>query len=286
MHSENIPELLLEHSARPVEVFDPARGAGITLLVPFRDDHAVGRGVNWEWLRRYWMNELPAAQIVVGTDEGEPFSKTCAVNNAFRQADPANDVIAMIDADCYIAPNVILSCAARIREARRWREPLWFVPYRHLYRLTEKATAQLVASNPVNPLQFVVPHTSDDVGSSETLAGVGHRFGALIQIFPREAFVMVGGMDPRFRGWGGEDVTFVRVLDTLYGVHETTPNEVLSLWHTALGDMFLRKWAGQANTGANNQLSVRYRNTRRDPKRMRAIIREWLDDSSYAADRI
>ena len=46
-------------------MFDPDRGRGISLLVPFRDDHAVGRGANWEWLCRYWRHELPAAQIVL-----------------------------------------------------------------------------------------------------------------------------------------------------------------------------------------------------------------------------
>jgi len=267
-------------------MFDPERGKGIALLVPFRDDHAVGRGANWSWLLNHWRFELPAAQIVVGIDDGEPFSKTCAVNNAFQHAHPANDVIVMIDADCYIAAEVILNCAARIREARRWREPLWFVPYRHLYRLTDTATAQLIASHYEHPLQFSMPHNPRDVGSSEDLAAIGHRFGALIQIFPREAFLLVGGMDPRFRGWGGEDVTLVRVLDTLYGVHETTPNEVLTLWHTALGDVYLRKWAGQRDIGANNNLSVRYRKTRRDPEQMRAIIAEWLSDPEYAAHLI
>jgi len=266
---------------------DPERGRGIAILVPFKDDYAVGRGVNWNWLCHYWACELPAAQIVVGRDEhGEPFSKCCAVNDAFRHADPSNDIIAMVDADCYISAEVILSCAAAIREARRWHEPLWFVPYRHLYRLTDTATANLVASDPAHPLQFTAPHHANDVGSSAALAAIGHRYGALIQIFPREAFLLTGGTDPRFRGWGGEDVTFVRVLDTLYGIHQTSPNQVMTLWHTALGDQFLRKWAGQHDIGANDRLSIRYRKMRRDPLRMKAVIREWLDDPQYAADRV
>jgi hypothetical protein len=267
-------------------MIDPSRGRGVSILVPFRDDNAVGRGVNWAWLRKYWAHELPAAQIVVGTDDGQPFSKTTAVNHAFRLSSPANDVIAMIDADCFIASDVILACAAAIREARHWREPLWFVPYRRLYRLTASATANLIASSPESPLQFEAPHTEEDVQSTEALAAIGHRFGALIQIFPREAFLLTGGMDPRFRGWGGEDVTQVRVLDTLYGVHQTTNNEVLTLWHTALGDVYLRKWEGQKNIGANDQLSIRYRRTRRDPRRMKAIIAEWLEDPKYSFDLI
>jgi hypothetical protein len=155
-----------------------------------------------------------------------------------------------------------------------------------LYRLTHKASRELVASSHRHPLRFTKPHIATDVDTSEELAAIGHRFGALVQIFPREAFIEIGGMDPRFRGWGGEDVTLVRVLDTLYGAHQTTPNEVLTLWHTVLGDVFLRKWAGQKDVGANNQLSVRYRQTRRDPQRMRALISEWLDDEQYARHRI
>jgi hypothetical protein len=266
-------------------MIDPTRGKGLLLAIPFRDDNAIGRGANWAWLKRYWEIELPSAQIVVGSDDGEPFSKTCAVNDAYRKAVEPFDIIVMLDADCYIAPSVILNCAEAIREARRWHEPLWFVPYRSLFRITAEATGHLIASNPAEALQFTTPPSPSDVGSTLG-SGIGHRYGALIQIFPREAFELIGGLDARMRGWGGEDVTTVRVLDTMYGVHQTTQNEVLTLWHTAIGDVFLRKWAGQPNTGANDSLSVRYRKTRRDPARMRAIIQEWLDDPQYREHRI
>src|ERR1035441_1128631 len=97
---------------------DPTRGKGLLLAVPFRDDNAIGRGTNWAWLKRYWEIELPGAQLVVGTYDGEPFSKTCAVNDAYRKAIEPFDIIVMIDADCYISPTVILNCAEAIREAQ------------------------------------------------------------------------------------------------------------------------------------------------------------------------
>jgi hypothetical protein len=75
-------------------------------------------------------------------------------------------------------------------------------------------------------------------------------------------------------------------LDTLYGIHQTTPNEVLTLWHTSLGDVYLRKWAGQNTTGVNNALSLKYRRARRDPARMREAVNEWLNDPDYAEHRI
>jgi len=267
-------------------VIDPTRGAKIALLVPFRDDHAVGRAANWAWLRKFWETELPGAEIVVGTDGGNPFSKTCSVNAAFRSSREDNDIIVILDADCYIEPSVILSCADAIRESiYRWKTPLWFIPYRWLFRLTEEATANLIASNPTNALRFPTPPLSDDVGSTFG-SGIGHRFGALIQILPREAFVTIGGMPAPFRGWGGEDVSTLRILDTLYAIHETTRNEVLTLWHTALGDVYLRKWAGQDTTGVNNDLSLRYRKRRRDPLRMKREVAKWLNNPDYAQHRI
>lgn len=260
-------------------------GQNITIMVPFRDDYAVGRGANWRWLKAYWEYMLPGAQVVVGSDDGIPFSKTCAVNDAFRKADPANDVLVMLDADCYIAPSVILICAERIREARRQGERMWFVPYRDLYRLTADSTARLIFSDPCHPLYFSAPPNPKDVGSTLG-AKLGHRFGALVQIFPREAFLQVGGMDARFRGWGSEDVTFLRVLNTLYCIHETTDNSVFTLWHTSLGQVFERKWAGQTKSRLNASLTNRYYRARHDPARMRKIISEWLDDPAYAAHRI
>jgi hypothetical protein len=200
------------------------------------------------------------------------------MNNAFQQSH--GDVLVLLDADCYIEASVILECANRIRESRSEKEPLWFVPYRCLYRLTGPATNDLIASDPQDPMPFTEPPDLSLV-SNVLSAASGHWFGALIQIMPREAYMMVGGMDPRFRGWGGEDITLVRVVDTLYGRHRTTDNQVFTLWHHANGNALLRMWAGQPKTGANNKLSVHYRQAYGDKVRMRNVIAEWRTDPNF-----
>jgi hypothetical protein len=269
---------------------DVSKGAGLSLLVPYRNDYEEGRADNWDWLRQYWEHALPEAEIVLGDAPGEPFSKTCAVNSAFRQS--TGDVLVMIDADCYVDAAVILHCAAEIRKGRERtpREPVWFVPYKHLFRLTRVSTLYLIASDPDNPFQFPVPPADDEVGPTNG-SGFGHWFGALIQIFPREAFELVGGMDPRFRGWGGEDVAFVLLLDTLFGVHRLTSNQVLTLWHTVqakpgTNPNLLRVWEGQTDPRKNWTIAGRYRKALRDPAAMRAISAEWLTDPLLAQHRI
>ena len=243
--------------------------------------------VVWQWLEKYWRYHLPGIEIVVGRDfrsenEGLVYSKTSAVNEAFSRC--TGDIIVIADADCYIDTHVISHCARRLRAARKAKVRTWFVPYRHIYRLTEAATALLLKSNPKKPLVFPSPPPPDDVESTQGSAH-GHRFGAMITVMPREAFVLVKGMDPRFRGWGGEDASFVRLLDTLWGKHTNTPNDVLHCWHPKnlepgtytdpTGEKWeIREWNGQTTRRANDWLSKRYMAATNDPVKMRALIEE------------
>jgi predicted glycosyltransferase involved in capsule biosynthesis len=228
---------------------------------------------------------LPEAEIIVGDAPGDPFSKTCAVNAAFRKS--TGDVLVMIDADCYVDAAVILSCASEIRlgRTRKPLEAVWFVPYRHLFRLTPESTLDLLASGPGDPFPFASPPDADEVGPWKGSA-FGHWFGALIQMFPREAFELVQGMDPRFRGWGGEDVAFVIVLDTLFGSHRLSSNQVLTLWHSVHHSKTSRLWEGQLDTRQNGNLARRYRKAKHDRSAMQKIIDEWISDPLLAQYRI
>jgi hypothetical protein len=245
----------------------------ISLLVPFRPQaDAQQREDIWHWLRAYWHHELPDAEIVVGRNWDYPYCKTCAVNNAASRAH--GDIFVILDADTYFDGKVIQRCADRIRAAQERGHRLWFIPYRHVYRLTQETSARILASFPQDPIRISSPPPPEDVES--TLGSShGHRFGAMIQIMPREAFELVGGMDERFIGWGGEDVAFVRALDTLYNPHKTTENDVLHIWHPKIGATHQdRQWAGQTGPGANDRLTSRYNQATGDRVRMRNLSEE------------
>lgn len=245
----------------------PLTGEGISLLVPFKankDDHRVRV---WDWLRKHWSYELPGAEVVIGHSDSTPFCKTAAVNEAARNAH--GDIFIIMDADCYISTNVILQNAAKMRDSE-W--PLWFIPYRRFFRLTEEYTLQIIASDPQHPL--IPPNPPDaSIVESRERSMFGHWFGALIQMMPREAFELVGGMDERFLGWGGEDVSFARAVDTLYGRHKTSNNPVYHLWHDKIGATYeTRLWFNQPNPMANNALSLKYDRAWGDPEKMRALV--------------
>lgn len=244
------------------------RGEGISLLVPFKADHGEREAV-WKWLHEYWKHELPGAQIVIGTDHGIPFSKTSAVNDAARRA--TGDIFVLLDADCYVPGQLVLDCAHRIRQSEN---PVWFIPYRRFYRLTERFSKAIRRSDPRCPIRvpkFPEPWMVEDTTGSS----FGHWFGALIQIFPREAWEAVGGMDPRFRGWGGEDISFVRAMDTLWGHHKTVKAHAAHMWHSKIGETYeTREWENQGGPMRNNSLSLRYMRAWGDPKKMRALVNE------------
>lgn len=268
------------------------RGHGISLLVPFHStDKKSQRTKNWAWLKKYWECRLPGAEIVMGIDRRShldpavPFSKSCAVNDAARKAH--GDIFVIVDADGYVDDEAVLTCASRIRRARKKGHRLWFVPYRQFYRLTKKCSKHVIESDPCRPLRFTTPpehHCIQNTSGSQH----GHWFGALIQIMPREAFEEVGGWDPRFRGWGGEDHAAMRAMDTLYWHHKTLPGQVLHIWHPMIGpkgagevwvDWKYRMWGNQTESGNNDELTARYYGANCDAKRMRKLLNGGLHAS-------
>lgn len=249
----------------------------ISLLVPFRTD-GDHREMVWRWLTTYWRNEMPDVELIIGRDYGTPFSKSVAVNDAASRA--TGDIFVIIDADCYIRGDIIYESADRIRAARDDGNRLWLIPYRRIYRLTEFFSAVIMNSDPRQPVRVPDPPFDWMIESTEG-TGHGHRYGALIQVMPREAFEEVGGMDPRFRGWGGEDVSFMRAVDTLWGRHKTLDHAVNHLWHPKLGDKWpTREWAGQDRPRVNDGLASRYNMATGDYARMRKLVDEGFPDKS------
>lgn len=240
----------------------------ISLLVPFRDD-GEHRARVWDWLRRYWEASLDA-EIIVGHYDGVPFSKARAVNEAATRA--TGTVYVVLDADAYLPAETIQECAGIIEHQKRW-----FVPYTRLYRLGEAYTLELLDTDPATPIPLPPAEDLLDTGPRNQSGGA-HQHGAMAQIMSREAFDTVGGFDPRFdRGWGSEDTSFLRSLDTLWTEHEIMPGYVAHLWHARIGENDggkTRRWQGQKRLGANKWLGRRYRQAYGDPVAMRKLIGE------------
>jgi predicted glycosyltransferase involved in capsule biosynthesis len=241
----------------------------ISLLIPFSTDDPY-RQANFNWLLAYWKHELPDAEIIIGESRGSIFCKGEALNDAVAKS--TGKVLVILDADAYLDGKVITHCADLILE--NIHNHLWFVPYRRLYRLTKEATEIITGSDPHCPVRF--PHHIPKVlVENIDKANYGHRYGAMCMIFHYKAYKKIGGFDERFKGWGGEDVCLLRALDTVYGKHKTTNNNIFHLWHSFFGHTYEeRRWEGQDKGGSNWDISKRYGQAYKNPTMMKKLLEE------------
>lgn len=243
----------------------------ISILIPFSSKDKI-RKRNFKWLLKYWKYELPDAEVIIGHSKSKIFRKGEALNDAARKA--RGDIFIILDADGYLDGSVIENCANKILEEIKYGNRLWYIPYFSLFRLTKETTELIIKSNPSNPVRINDPLPSQ-IENGGNVSRYGRRYGAMIMIFPREAYDILGCFDERFEGWGGEDISLLRALDTLYSKHKNTKNNILHLWHPFIGENYkTRKWHGQKNSGLNGKLAMKYSKANRNPSEMRKLVDE------------
>lgn len=252
------------------DIFFPKRKRPvISLLIPFSSKDPLRRK-NFKWLLSYWKNELPEAEIVIGKSKSKIFCKGEALNHAARKA--KGKIFVILDADAYMEGRVLTQCANEIIESLQNGFPLWYVPYRNLYRLKEGITKAIVSSPPKTPLRVGHPPNPNLVEEEGIKRRYGHRYGAMCMMFPREAYELINNFDERFQGWGGEDVALLRMLDTLYAKHKSVEEDIFHLWHPFFGDTYeTRKWVNQQSGSINWPLAKSYNRAIRFPSRMEEI---------------
>lgn len=236
----------------------------ISVLVPFRAEAGEAgriRRQNWEWLEQRWKVLLPEAEIVTGTDDGQPFSKTCAVNDAYSRA--SGDVFVIADADSWVPVRHVRSSIEYVL-----RRQVLVVPWTIAHRLTAADTIRLRRLDPSteHPFTQAMRKNVSDYRPSPSTA-------AMVIVVTREGFERVGGMDPRFRGWGAEDVAFGLACGALLGLTKIILGEAYALYHKRPRENGKRVW--ENDTGLHNvPLGERYWAAKGDPAAMTELCQE------------
>lgn len=215
------------------------------VLVPWRpgDPH---RARNWAWCRHRW--DIAGLQVIEGADEGGEFSRTQAILDARARTDA--DVLVVADADV-------------------WCDDLgldqldtgWAIPHL-VHRLSEPSTRQLLDGHPD---WRTLPLSADNPQDQKPYRV--HPAGTLLTL--TAATFDAAPPDSRFVGWGQEDDAWAAALAGLVGPPRRTTADVVHLWHPPQA----RRSRRVGNT-ANQTLARRYRDARRSPERMRALIEE------------
>jgi predicted glycosyltransferase involved in capsule biosynthesis len=211
----------------------------VSILIPFRSNG--DRDQQLAWLKDRWSSLFPEAEIIIEADDGnDPFSKTMAVNNCYKKA--TSDILVLMDADCWIDPELIKKAAEDIRS----KKISWARPCHDVYKLTKEFTFDLIKTSPTSGIAL----------NDKSYSGITKAVG-FVCVFSRDQFEKVGGMDTRFRGWGGEDNAWNVMLDNMFGKAEDGVGIGYHLWHpTPRNAEGLKQWKNQ--TGRNNSIVREY----------------------------
>ena len=234
----------------------------VSLIVPLGDGHNDTRETNWEWLRARWEALRPQWEIIEGRCRADRWCKAEAVTNAARYA--TADVWVICDADLWVESWPTLRDAAELARTHGWS-----VPCGNVYRLNPTATADIVANDPDQPIDWPVQRHNLDTSLRNANPYRLFPGGGIFAVTP-DAYDQAGGFDPRFVGWGGEDTSLGAALTTLVGPPARLEASVWHLWHPR------SKQAAKLGrpSGANERLNRRYLHAEGDPEAMRQLITE------------
>lgn len=215
----------------------------VAVVIPWRDTGCPHRAAALAWVLAQWrLTRWPVTLATVDPDG--PWVKAAAVTPAVEATDA--DIVVVHDADVWstgTAPAV---------QAVADGHP-WAIPHRRVLRLTEKATADLLANADV------------DLTATAERPYKGQAAGGIL-VAPCRTLLEVP-LDPRFAGWGGEDVAWSYALATLAGRAWRGSDDLVHLWHPPQDRMTRRVGNPQ-----NEQLRLKYRAALDRPDRMRALI--------------
>jgi hypothetical protein len=237
----------------------PARASKLSILVAFRDADGT-RTALWNLIRAKLERELPEAEIIVASDDGEdPFHKTLAINRAAREA--SGDVFAIWDADSWVDPQRVREAVEVVSELPRWCRP-----WSSKLKLNAEDTARILELGDTWDGQF------DRTKGGRPEGRTPFPFAPPL-ILTRQAWETVGGMDERFRGWGHEDSAFAFTLNRLVGQQRSLPGTCIHLCHDRIRRTGDDLWPGQTQEQrqANRTLELSYRRAR-TPEQMRELI--------------
>ncbi len=226
----------------------------VSVLVPYSSG-CEWRAAAWRYVRGHYETHHSDWELIEGCSP-DPWSKGLAVRDAYSRA--AGGVVVIADADSFVDPSVLYDAVEQVgRHA-------WVMPHLMVMRLSIHGTRRMCSGDVVHRGHTV---RQPYVG----LAGGG------ISVLRRDTYDAVGGIDPRFRGWGGEDVSFGAALETLVGPGMRLAGDLWHLWHPPAAPR-------RRGSPESEALVGRYQQARGNPDVMRALIEEATNELAKPAD--
>lgn len=180
---------------------------GVDVLVPWRPG-CPHRERAWDWVRAQYGRVHPDWKVVQATAPDGEWCKAAGVHRAALSS--CADVVLVADADVFCdglgeAVSHVIAGAP------------WAMPHNLVHRLDEASSVAFMDGAPRDGLSTV----------ERPYRGVP---GGGVVVLPRETLLRVP-LDPRFLGWGQEDVSFATALNCLAGRPWRGDHDLVHLYH-------------------------------------------------------
>lgn len=199
-----------------------------------------------------------AWKISVADHGGGPWRKGAAVIEALHSIRAS--VLVVADADVMADPEALQEAVDAVTPvgSQGIRGPAWATPHGPIRRLDRESTVQLYDYGEIPERPVLTRPTYRNRGQE----------GGGITVVPRQIYVRCP-IDPRFEGWGSEDVCWGLALRCLYGPPWSGDGTLWHLYHDhpAPGQSKSQNVQGR-------ELHRRYYKHAHDPEGMRALLAE------------
>lgn len=180
---------------------------------------------------------------------GEPWSKGRCLYGPILACE--EEIVVILDADCHLVGGL----SQAVNAVAATGGPAWGVPHRNLHRLSQDGTARLLAGADWRGLPLDQPCYEGTLGGGAVVA--------------RREVLLDVPMDPRFVGWGQEDLSYGIALHTLHGAPWRGEADLIHFWHPPQPRMSRR-----VGSQEGHDLHWRYLQARDDPVAMRELVAE------------
>lgn len=223
----------------------------LSVICPLRAGFGHDRNAAWTTARvaAFAGDET---EIIFGNSPDGLFNKAAAVNDGASRA--TGDVLALLDADAMLTRYAVLRAVQIVADGG------WCRPFHTVWALTEHYSAQVLEYPP----SLDVPIDESEVAHKMPLNP------GMAVFLSRRDFEDIGGMDPRFVGWGGEDESWGFQCGTLLGQSQRVEAVCGHLWHESVEQLHQPHF--KQNVELRNRYSEIY--ARRNKGAMRALIAE------------
>lgn len=225
-----------------------------TVIIPFGGPPGAhdrpARLLALDFTKRWYYERHGLSPLVVDCTP-EPFSKGAAIDLGVGLA--GTDGLVIVDCDVIVDPLDLERAMVAVEGGAPWA-----MPHATVYRLNRTTTSAVLACPPE---RVVVPRRNQ----LDTLPHAAPPGGGIV-VCSRDAYDASGGMDPRFDGWGGDDISWARALDTLAGEGVRLAGIMWHLWHPPQP-----RRRGNRASPKNEALAALYAEAAGDVDAMRAI---------------